>query len=61
VDTDQFKQGQPGAVPAADSPAAPNTEADRLEKILPQIKELARQVGGYRKLADLIRELDRGE
>jgi hypothetical protein len=49
------------ATPPREPPAVhSDLEADRLEQILPQIHELARKVGGYRKLADLIRQLDRG-
>lgn len=50
--------------PSAASPAAPptaaspNTEADRLEQVLPQIRDLAAKVGGYRKLAEIARQLD---
>jgi hypothetical protein len=58
---DPTTQVQSGAMPAPESPAAPNTEANQLEKILPQIKDLARQVGGYRKLAELIHQLDSRE
>lgn len=50
---------KPAKAPA--SPVRSNTEADRLEKVLPQIKDLAEKVGGYQKLMDLIRQLDRGE
>jgi hypothetical protein len=46
--------------PAAASPASPNTEANALEKVLPQIHELAQKVGGMKKLADIIRQLDQG-
>jgi hypothetical protein len=41
------------------SPASPNTEGDRLEQLLPQIRDLAQKVGGYDKLAELARELNR--
>jgi hypothetical protein len=55
-------QAQPGttAAPAQNPAASPNTEADSLEKVLPQIKELAQKVGGYGKLADLARQLEQG-
>jgi hypothetical protein len=42
------------------SAAGTNTEGACLEKVLPQIKDLARQVGGYRNLIALIRQLDQG-
>jgi hypothetical protein len=51
--------------PPSPPPEAPaihsNLEADRLEQLLPQIHELARKVGGYHKLAELVRQLDRGD
>jgi hypothetical protein len=53
--------GQIGADRAArpQSPASPNTEGNRLEQLLPQIRDLAQKVGGYDKLAELARELNR--
>jgi hypothetical protein len=33
---------------------------DQLEQILPQLRELAQKVGGFGKLAEIVRELDRG-
>lgn len=52
-------RGKPAKTPP--SAARSNTEANRLENVLPQIKDLAEKVGGYQKLVDLIRQLDRGE
>jgi hypothetical protein len=56
------RTGQIGADSAARpaSPANPNTEGNRLEQLLPQIRDLAQKVGGYDKLAELARELHRG-
>jgi len=56
------RTGQIGAsdAPRPESSANPNTEGNRLEQLLPQIHELAQKVGGYDKLADLARELNRG-
>jgi hypothetical protein len=56
------RTGEIGAssAPGPESPANPNTEGDRLEQLLPQIRDLAQKVGGYDKLADLARELNRG-
>jgi hypothetical protein len=59
--TDSVKSGAPAGTPAAvpeDSPVSNNTDGNRLEKILPEIKDLAQKVGGYGKLADIARELD---
>jgi hypothetical protein len=55
------RTGEVGAphAPRPESPANPNTEGDRLEQLLPQIRELAQKVGGYDKLAELARELNR--
>jgi hypothetical protein len=41
-----------------DSPVSNNTEGNRLEKILPEIKELAQKVGGFGNLADIAKQLD---
>jgi hypothetical protein len=49
-----------GSAPRPASPANPNTEGNRLEELLPQIRDLAQKVGGYDKLAELARELNRG-
>ena len=49
-----------GHGPRRESPANPNTEGNRLEQLLPQIRDLAQKVGGYDKLAELARELNRG-
>jgi hypothetical protein len=49
--------GEP--MPQFPTAASPNTEGNRLEKILPELQELAQKVGGYDKLAELARELSR--
>jgi hypothetical protein len=41
--------------------APPKGGDDKLEKILPQLRELAQKVGGFGKLADIARELEREE
>ena len=49
------------SVAADQNPAlSPNTEADGLEKVLPEVRALAQKVGGYGKLADLARQLEQG-
>ncbi len=50
---------QPQAV--APPVAPPKGGDDTLERILPQLKELAQKVGGFGKLADIARELERQE
>ncbi len=55
------KTGQIGSnISAPPTSANPNVEGNRLEQLLPQIRDLAQKVGGYDKLADLARELSRG-
>lgn len=53
--------GRTNPTAAPPSPAKPDTEANRLEKVLPQIKELAEKVGGYQHLVEIVRQLDRGD
>lgn len=38
----------------------PASGTDQLEQILPQLRDLAQKVGGFHKLAELVRQLDRG-
>jgi hypothetical protein len=40
--------------------APPKGGTDTLEQILPQLRDLARKVGGFGKLAEIVRQLDRG-
>ncbi len=38
--------------------APPKGGTDTLEQILPQLRELACKVGGFHKLAEIVRQLD---
>jgi hypothetical protein len=45
---------QPGA-------AAPGVGQGQLEELMPDITRLAQKVGGFRRLAEIARQLDRGQ
>jgi len=42
-----------------DHVGVPTGPADRLQEVLPQIKELAMRVGGLKQLAEIVNELDK--
>jgi hypothetical protein len=48
------------ASPVAPPVAPPREGTDELEQILPPLRELAQKVGGFRKLAEIVLQLDRG-
>jgi hypothetical protein len=54
--TDAVESATP-PTPPENSPASSNTEGSRLEKVLPEIRELAQKVGGFANLAEIAREL----
>jgi hypothetical protein len=64
MDTQAPPQSPPDTFQAASvSPpvAPPPGGNDKLEQILPQLRDLAQKVGGFGKLADLARQLERNE
>jgi len=55
----QIPEGTLQAAPVAQPVAPPADGTDKLERILPQLRELAQKVGGFGKLVEIIQQLDR--
>ena len=45
----------------ADADQAPRTDPNRLQEVLPEIKDLAQKVGGMKKLAEIAETLEEVE
>jgi hypothetical protein len=55
----QIPDGTLQAAPVAPPVAPPEGGTDKLERILPQLRELAQKVGGFGKLGEIVQQLDR--